>query len=187
MSAENRDNIESLLEQIEDILAESKSTLGGGKIKVDRDELLEIIQEIRLQMPDELLQARKIAANRKGILDKAQAEADERVAEGEKEAARLIEDNEITKKAKSAAADIISQAKTQSDEMIARARSEAQSIMENADKWSRDIRANATDFVDSIMNDCDEILSNGVSEMNKSIKDIRTAREQIKRAVAKKG
>ena len=34
------------------------------------------------------------------------------------------------------------------------------------------MRASASDFVDNIMNDCDEILSAGIDEMNKSVKDI---------------
>lgn len=177
--------IESLLEQIEDILEESKTTLGGGKIKVDKDAVLEVIQEIRLQMPTELIQARKIANDRKEIIAQAQQKAEDIVAEAEEDAARLVEETEITKKARAGAADIIAQAKAQSDDIIARARAEAETITENAEKWSRDMRASASDFVDNIMNDCDEILSAGIDEMNKSVKDIRAAREQIKRAVAK--
>ncbi len=177
--------IESLLEQIEDILEESKTTLGGGKIKVDKDSILEVVQEIRLQMPHELIQARKIANDRKEIIERANQKGEEIIADANAEAARLVEETEIIKRAKAAAADIISQAKAQSDDMITHARDEAQTITENAEKWSHDMRASATDFVDSIMNDSDEILSTAMDEMSKSVKDIRAAREQIRRAVAK--
>lgn len=177
--------IESLLEQIEDILDESKTTFGGSKIKVEKDAILEVIQEIRLQMPEEFVQARKIANDRKEILAKAQMMAEDRIAAANDEAARLVEDTEITKMAKAGAAEIIAQAKAQSDDIIARAKADAATITENAEKWSRDMRASASDFVDSIMNECDEILTSGIDEMTKSVRDIRTARDQIKRAVSK--
>lgn len=176
---------EELLEQIEDILEEGKTTLGGGKIKVDKEELLDVVHEIRLQMPEELIKARQIAADRAGIIDKARAKADEIVMAANEEAAKLVEETVITQKAKEGAADIIAQAKAQSDEIIANAKADAKMIADNAEKWARDMRASATDFVDNIMNETDEILSAGIDEMNKSLKDVRLAREQIKRATAK--
>lgn len=184
MGNENLQDVESLLGQIEDILEESKATIGG-KIKVDKDAILEVINEIRFNLPAEFTQARKIANDRKDIINRANQKAEDIIAEANAEATRLAEETELTKRAKAAAADIISQAKAQSDDMIAHARSEAQTITENAEKWSGDMRASAVDFVDSIMNDSDEILSTAMDEMSKSVKDIRAAREQIRRTLSK--
>lgn len=176
---------ESLLEQIEDILGEGKTTLGGGKIKVDKNAIIEVIQEIRLQMPDELIQARRIATHRKKIIDDATAIADEKIALAQKEAARLVEETEIVKKARASAVEIITQAKAQSDDIIAKAKADADTIAENADKWARDLRAAAGDFVDRVLNDCDELLSKSIDGMNADLRDIRTSREQFRQAIAK--
>ena len=56
-------SVEDLLNKIEDLLEDGKSgLLGGGKVKVDAEAIRSIISEIRISMPDEVIQARKIAA-----------------------------------------------------------------------------------------------------------------------------
>ena len=47
----------TLLEELEDILENSKSVPFSGKSVVDKDEILEIIKEVRLKLPEELKQA----------------------------------------------------------------------------------------------------------------------------------
>lgn len=177
--------IEDFLGEIEDILEESKSTLSGEKIKVDRKAIMQVIADIRNQMPEEIKRARKIATQRREIIDQATALAEERIALANKEAAHLTEETEIIKKARAGAVDIIAQAKSQSDEIIEQARNEALAIKENAEKWARDLRAGASDFADRVLNDCDELLSAGMDSLNISIRNIRTTRESLKREIAK--
>ena len=61
-------SIEDLLGQIEDILEEGKRSLVGDKVRVDAEAIRSIIADIKISMPDEVIQARKIAAERKVIL-----------------------------------------------------------------------------------------------------------------------
>ena len=62
----------TLLETLEDILERSKSIPFSGKGIVDKEELLEIIKEIRLKLPDELKQAKWIKEERQRIIEEAQ-------------------------------------------------------------------------------------------------------------------
>ena len=62
----------TLLETLEDILEKSKKVPFTNKAVVDKDEIVEIIQEIRLKLPDELKQAKWIKEERQRILLEAQ-------------------------------------------------------------------------------------------------------------------
>ena len=66
----------TLLETLEDIMERSKSLPFTEKGIVDKEEVLEIIKEIRLKLPDELKQAKWVKEERARILEEAQKEAD---------------------------------------------------------------------------------------------------------------
>ena len=70
--------IESLIEELEQIIDEGKSVPFTSNQIVDVERLRTTIEDMRLNMPDELMQARKIASERKEILTAAQSTADYR-------------------------------------------------------------------------------------------------------------
>ena len=75
-------NVDALIDQILDILEEGKhSVFGGSFVKVDADRIRTILEDIRINMPDEVIQARKIAAERKVILTQAQHILDFRISD----------------------------------------------------------------------------------------------------------
>ena len=89
----------TLLETLEDILERSKSVPFTEKAIVDKEEVLEIIKDIRLKLPDELKQAKWIKEERNRILVEAQKEAEGIVKEAENRIISMIDEHEITRKA----------------------------------------------------------------------------------------
>ena len=65
----------TLLETLEEMLEGSKSIPFSNKGIVDKEEMLEIIKEIRLKLPEELKQAKWVKEERQRILVEAQKEA----------------------------------------------------------------------------------------------------------------
>ena len=88
----------TLLETLEDILENSKNLPFSNKGIVDKEEILEIIKEIRLKLPDELKQAKWVKEERQRILSEAQKEANDIVKEAETRIISMIDEHEITKK-----------------------------------------------------------------------------------------
>ena len=89
----------NLLETIEDMLENSKTLPFTSKAVLDKDELLDIIKEIRLKLPEELKQAKVIKEEHDRIIEKANEEAKEIVKEAENRIISMIDEHEITKKA----------------------------------------------------------------------------------------
>ena len=97
----------TLLETLEDIMERSKTIPFTDKGIVEKDEVLEIIKEIRLKLPDELKQAKWIKEERGRILQESQKEADDIVKEAENRIIAMIDEHEITRKAYAQKAEII--------------------------------------------------------------------------------
>ena len=89
----------TLLETLEDLLERSRNLPFSAKSVVDKEEMLDLIKEIRLKLPDELKQAKWIKEERQRILAEAQKEADGIVKEAENRIIAMIDEHELTRKA----------------------------------------------------------------------------------------
>ena len=85
--------IEDLLEEIETILDEGKTVPFTSNLLVDAQAIKTAIEDIRLNMPDELMQARKIASERKEILSAAQDNADKIIEKAHVRAKEIISED----------------------------------------------------------------------------------------------
>jgi hypothetical protein len=73
---------------------------------VDEQEILDILDQIRVSIPDELKAARRLTQERDQILDDAHAEAKRIVREAESEAVERVADHNLMRIAESRAAEI---------------------------------------------------------------------------------
>ena len=141
----------TLLENIEDILEKSKGVPFSNKVLVDKEEVLEIISELRLKLPEELKQAKWIKEERQRILVEAQKEADDIVKEAENRIISMIDEHEITKKAYEKKAEII----------------------ETANEMSREISKGTKDYADNVLNGIEVALQ-------EALKIIQNNRNELK-------
>ena len=141
----------TLLENLEDILDKSKNVPFSNKTMVDKEEVLEIISEIRLKLPEELKQAKWIKEERQRILVEAQKEADDIVKEAENRIISMIDEHEITKKAYEKKAEII----------------------ETANEMSREISKGTKDYADNVLNGIEVALQ-------EALKIIQNNRSELK-------
>jgi hypothetical protein len=96
-----------LLDEIEEIIDTSSGFPLTGKILVDAEEILEIVKEIRVELPDEIQQAQWIKDERQRILEEAKREYETILKDAKMQAEALIENDDITVKAKMRADEII--------------------------------------------------------------------------------
>ncbi|MDF2656289.1 MAG: ATPase [Bacillota bacterium] len=96
-----------LLDEIEEIVDTSSGFPLTGKILVDAEEILEIVKEIRVELPDEIQQAQWIKDERQRILEEAKREYETILKDAKVQAEALIENDDITVKAKMRADEIM--------------------------------------------------------------------------------
>ena len=141
----------TLLETLEDILERARSIPFSSKGIVDREEILDIIKEIRLKLPDELKQAKWVKEERQRILVEAQNEADSIVKEAENRIIAMIDEHEITKKAYEQKAQII----------------------ETANEMSREISKGTKDYADNILEGIEVAMEDALKVIKNNRKELK--------------
>lgn len=138
-------NIEELLEQLDEAL-DSGVKMPGKRVVVNADKIRAVIDDIRLNIPSEVKQARGIVADRADIITNAKREADGIIRNAEERANAMVSQEEITKLAQEKAGEIIA----------------------NAQAKSREMRKAAQEFVDDLMRRTDEGLTANLGEIRKT-------------------
>lgn len=132
-------DILNLLERIEDIIEEASKFPLSNKVMIDKEEILEVTNEIRLKLPDEINRASWVAKERQRILNEAQSEADELIEKVQNQQKILIEEDEITRQAQKYANQIIQDAELKANDMKLGAYNYSDEILSKLQEKIRDI------------------------------------------------
>lgn len=140
-----------LVDEIEDLVESGGNVPFSKKVMVDSEELLDIIKEIRLRIPDEIRQATLIKEEKQRILSDAQNDADNIRNNAERKVQELIEEDEISKKVEERAKEMISKAQMN----------------------AKEIRVGAMEYADNLLLDTQENLKEIIILINDNRKELR--------------
>ena len=143
-------NMEELLDQLDELL-DKGMRFPGGRTVVESEKVRALIDDMRLNMPQEVKQARGIVADRADIINNAKRDAEATIRNAEERAKALVAQEEITKLAQQRANEIVAQAQTK----------------------SREMRKAAQEFVEELMRRADEGLTENLAELRKTRASLR--------------
>ncbi len=130
-----------LIDKLDDLVHNAKTIPLSDSVRVDKEEIYDILDQMRATIPEEIKQARWIVKERQEMLAEAKKEAERIIKEARERQERLVGQEEVTKQAERAAEDIVEDARTR----------------------EREIRLGAKDYADEILNtlevNLDKILS----------------------------
>ena len=95
-----------LLDQLEEVLGAGSRLPLTSRTLVDEQEILDILDQIRVSIPDELTAARRLTQDRDQIMADAQAEADRLLQDAEVQVTSRLSDHSLVRAAALRAADI---------------------------------------------------------------------------------
>ena len=110
-----------LVDRLEELVAGAQRMPIGRRAIVDRRRLLDIIDQMRVAIPDEVRQAREIVAHTGAIRRDSEEEARLVVARAEEQGTRLIDEHHVTRAARLRAEEIAEDAERQLDDRISAA------------------------------------------------------------------
>ncbi len=104
--------IEQLIGEIEEYIDSCKyqALSNNTKIIVNKEELMELLVELRLRIPDEIQQYQKIISNQDAILNEARYQADNMIQEAAAQTNELVNEHEIMQRAYTAADQVVQDA-----------------------------------------------------------------------------
>lgn len=108
---------EDLIEEAIDMVAEARPLPMSATVKINRDDLLEILEQVQEKLPEELRAARWLLKERDDFVAKARQEHSELIEEGRLQVSKMVEREEVVKAANVRARQIISEARSESHAM----------------------------------------------------------------------
>ena len=103
-------DIMEIIDMMEETIDKASAVPLTGKVMLDKEELLDYIQEIRLLYPDELKEAKWVKEERQRILSEAESRAEAIRKSAEETQMQLIDEHEITKCAYDKANELVNSA-----------------------------------------------------------------------------
>ncbi|MBD5449841.1 MAG: vacuolar family H+-ATPase subunit H [Lachnospiraceae bacterium] len=133
--------IEQLIDEIEDYIDGCKyQPLSKTNIIVNKEEIDELLRELRMKTPDEIKRYQKIISNKEAILNDARTKAEALIKDATVQTTELINEHEI-----------MQQAYAQANEVVRMATMQAQEILNNATAEANGVRTSAMQYLDDML------------------------------------
>lgn len=121
-------DIQFLVERLETLVVNARKLPMTNQVIIDQAALLDLIDQLRIAIPEEVKQARRINQESDRVLAKAREEAEQIIGAGQEQAALLLQDQAILR-----------EAEMRAEEITQRAQQKADETMRGADRYAADV------------------------------------------------
>lgn len=153
-----------LLERLESQIATGTGVPTTRKVLVDRDAVLELIDQLRVAVPEEVHAAKRINAEGERIIEKANDEASRITARAQEQAAYLIGERGLTERAEAEGRQIVAEAMAAADGVRLGADGYAAEVLETLEAEVRKALAGIEKGIDVLQARQAELRGDGGSE-----------------------
>ncbi|MCI9072195.1 MAG: vacuolar family H+-ATPase subunit H [Lachnospiraceae bacterium] len=162
--------IEQLIDEIEEYIDSCKyQPLSSTKIIVNKEEIDELLRDLRMKTPDEIKRYQKIISNKEAILNDARAKAEALINEATVHTNELINEHEI-----------MQQAYAQANEVVSMASQQAQDILDNATIEANNVRAAAMQYMDDMLAHLENIIASATQSARSGYENFTLSMNQYR-------
>jgi cell division septum initiation protein DivIVA len=149
-----------LIEKLDDVIHDARGVPLSGDVRVNKEEMYDLLDQMRATIPEEIKQARWIVKERQEMLAEAKREAERIVTEAKDKQAQLVSAEEVVKQAERLAEDIVEEARAR----------------------EREIRLGAEDYADEILSTLEVNLQKFIGAVQRG-RDKLQGRDEIRDTV----
>ena len=164
-----------LVDRLEELVASAQKMPIGNRAIIDRRRLLDIIDQMRIAVPEEVREAQDIVGHREAIRREAEEEGGIIVAQAEERAARMVEANEITVASKRRAEEIAAEAELRLEQRVDEANADIQQRLQESRQISREQMAAADDYARELLRRLEHQLGTFVSSVRSGMAQLEPA------------
>ena len=121
-------DIQFLVERLESLVVNGRKVPMTSQVILEQAAILDVIDQLRVAIPEEVRQARRINQESDRVLSKAREEAEQIIGAAQEQAALLLQDQSILREAETRAQELLDKAQAKSDE-----------TMRGADQYAADV------------------------------------------------
>lgn len=176
----NPSRIEQAIDEIYNYVEECKpSKLYPSKVVVDREQLYDLLDELRLCAPEEIKRYQKIITNRDGILNEAQQRAEDMLSQAQQQTAQILDQSEIVQTAYQRAEDIMRQANEEAQRLVDTAQAECDQMRKAALMYTNDLLSEAQSHIEESFREIDNKSRMLTSALKNSVQLMKSNREEL--------
>ncbi len=149
-----------LIEKLDDVIHDARGVPLSGDVRVNKEEMYDLLDQMRATIPEEIKQARWIVKERQEMLAEAKREAERIVSEAKDKQAQLVSQEEVVRQAERLAEDIVEEARAR----------------------EREIRLGAEDYADEILSTLEVNLSKFIGAVQRG-RDKLQGRDEVRDTV----
>lgn len=173
--------IEQLIDEIEEYIDSCKyQPLSNTKIIVNKEEIDELLRELRMKTPDEIKRYQKIISNKEAILSDARSKAEALINEATVHTNELINEHEIMQQAYAQANEVVTLATRQAQEILDNATIEANNVRTAAIQYTDEMLANLENMIVQTMNMTASHYESFVNNLNGYAEIVRANRAELR-------
>jgi cell division septum initiation protein DivIVA len=153
-----------LVDRLEELFNQSRPIPLTHNVIVDEDRFLEIIDQMRISIPDEVKKAQQVTAQRDRVLAQAQEEAARTIALAKQKADEVIDRDAI-----------VQAAQARSEQILGQARGEAEGLRREADDY-------IVEALGALENELSQLLNqarNGIAKLTADRQKLRGIGEKV--------
>lgn len=159
--------IEQLIDELEEYIESCKPKfMSNSEIIVNKDEIDELLRELRMKTPDEIKRYQKIISNKEAILNDARAKAEALINEATIHTNELISEHEIMQQAYAQANEVVTQAAQQAQDILDKATIEANELRMQAAQYTEDRLAELENIILSSIQSATANYSTLINSLN---------------------
>lgn len=159
--------IEQIIEEIEEYIDKCNfQPLSKKNIVVNKEEIEELLRDLRMKTPEEIKRYQKMLANKDAILEDAQTKANAILEEAQTNAGAIVQQANIQLSELISEQEIMKQAYAQANSVIEEAAAQAQEILNSAVNDANEIRMGAVQYTDSMLANMQSIIQNTMDSYN---------------------
>ena len=165
--------IDQLIDELEEYIDSCKPKfMSNSEIIVNKDEVDELLRELRMKTPDEIKRYQKIISNKEAILNDAKAKAEALINEATIQTNELISEHQI-----------MQQAYEQANIVVAQAAQQAQDILDKATMEANELRMQAAQYTEDRLAELEAIVLSALQNSNANYSSLIGSLEQYKELI----
>lgn len=172
--------IEEMYEYIEGCKPKGFSTT---QVVVMKEEIYDILDEMKLKIPEEIKRCAKVVANKDQIIANAEERAEKIIADAKRQAEMLVQESEIMRQAYLQANEMVSKAGQQADSMYQQASSEAETISMGALRYTNDMLSEVERVISNAYEETRVKTEAMLSTLEENLKIVRENRRELNEEV----
>lgn len=155
--------IEQLIDELEEYIEGCKPKfMSNSEIIVNKDEIDDLLRELRMKTPDEIKRYQKIISNKEAILNDARAKAQALIDDATNRSKALIDQTEAQTTALLSEHAVMQQAHAQADQVITQAIHQAQDILDKATLEANELRIQAAQYTEDRLAELEALMTSSI-------------------------